>query len=82
MILPQGADAVGFVGSVLILGGYGWQTSKGLAPNIALNALNFFGASLLALSLLVNYNLPALALETIWAAIALTGLVCKLVKRP
>ena len=79
MITPQVADVIGFVGSVLILGGYAWQTLRGIAPNLALNTLNFLGASLLAASLVVNYNLPALALETIWAAIALLGVIRKLV---
>ena len=73
------ADAVGLCGAVTILGAYSWQTLKNVAPNVALNALNFVGASLLALSLVVHYNLPALALETIWAAIALSGLIGKLV---
>jgi cell division protein FtsW (lipid II flippase) len=79
MISSQAADVIGFVGGVIILAAYGWATLRGVAPNVALNALNCLGASLLALSLVVNYNLPALALEVIWAAIALAGMVRKLV---
>ena len=75
MIESRTADVIGFVGSVVILAAYAWQTLRSERANAALYALNFVGASLLALSLAVNYNLPALALETIWAAIAFTGLV-------
>ena len=78
MIDPQTADVIGSIGGITILGAYAWQTLRNAPPNAALNALNFAGASLLALSLIVNYNLPALALEVIWAAIALTGLVRRL----
>lgn len=78
MIDPQAANVVGFVGGVTILAAYAWQTLRDAPPTAALDALNFIGASLLALSLVVNYNLPALALEVIWAAIALTGLLRRL----
>ena len=81
MIASQTADIIGFIGALTILGGFGYQTLRNAAPNPVSNGLNFVGASLLALSLIVNYNLPALALELAWAAIALIGLVRTLVSR-
>ena len=81
MIDPRTADVVGFVGAVTILAGFAYQTLRNAAPDRWSNGANFVGASLLALSLLVNYNLPALLLEMAWAAIALFGLVRILVTR-
>lgn len=81
MIDSATADIVGFVGAVTILSGFAYQTLRNAAPDRLSNALNFLGASLLALSLIVNYNLPALLLEAAWAGIALFGLIRTLVAR-
>jgi len=68
------ATLVGFVGTALIVAAYIYVTAQ-KAPNpFILHGMNFAGAALLVLSLLVNTNLPALVLEGIWAAIALWGL--------
>lgn len=69
------ADLVGFLGALTILAGYAYQTLRDARPDLASTLLNFFGATLLAISLTVNFNLPALALEIAWAIIALVGLV-------
>ena len=69
------ANIAGFVGAVIILGGFARQTLKEAAPDLLYHLANFTGASLLAVSLVINFNLPALLLELIWAAIALFGLV-------
>lgn len=81
MIDSRAADIAGFVGAATIFGGFAYQTLRNAAPNAVSNGLNLLGASLLALSLAVNYNLPALVLEIAWAAIALAGLVRSLVQR-
>jgi len=75
MIDSHGADIIGFIGALTILGGFAYQTVRNAPPSLASNGLNLVGASLLAISLVVNYNLPALALELAWAAIAFFGLV-------
>ena len=69
------ANIAGFVGAVIILGGFARQTLKEAAPDLLYHLANFTGASLLALSLVINFNLPALLLELAWAGIALFGLV-------
>jgi hypothetical protein len=69
------ADVLGFVGAIVILAGYGWGTIRNAAPDLFYHMCNFVGASLLATSLSINFNLPALCLEVAWAAIALFGLV-------
>lgn len=75
MISPALADALGFAGAVTILAGYAYQTLRSAAPDLLPGVLNFVGAALLAMSLTVHYNLPALLLEVAWAAIALVGLL-------
>ncbi|WP_353205614.1 hypothetical protein [Sphingomonas sp.] len=81
MIPPGTADVVGFCGAAMVLSGFAYQTVRNAAPDRLSNGLNFVGASLLALSLIVNYNLPALLLETAWAGIAFFGLVRTVVTR-
>ncbi len=81
MITSGTADVIGFIGAVTILSGFAYQTLRNAAPDRLSNALNLTGASLLALSLIVNYNLPALLLETAWAGIAFFGLVRTVVAR-
>jgi peptidoglycan/LPS O-acetylase OafA/YrhL len=73
-VTPELANIVGFVGMTLIIAAYAYVTAS-KAPNpFLLHGANLTGATLLVLSLLVNTNLPALVLESIWAAIALFGL--------
>lgn len=68
------ADIAGFLGAIIILGGFAWSTLRNAAPDLPYHLANFTGASLLAFSLSINFNLPALLLELAWAAIALFGL--------
>lgn len=75
------ADVAGFAGAATILAGFAYQTLRNAAPDLLSNLLNLTGALLLALSLVINFNLPALCLEIAWAGIALFGLVRPLVAR-
>ncbi len=75
MPLTQIADIAGFIGALIILGGFGWGTLRNAAPDLTYYVTNFSGAALLAFSLTVNFNLPALCLELAWATIALVGLL-------
>ncbi len=75
MTLSALADLAGFVGAVIILGGFARSTIRQVAPDAPYHLANFAGASLLALSLMINFNLPALLLELAWAGVALFGLV-------
>ena len=69
------ADVLGFVGALVILSGFAWGTVRNAAPDLAYHLCNLIGASLLAVSLSINFNLPALCLEVAWAGIALFGLL-------
>lgn len=69
-------DAVGLVGTALILGTYA-ATVAGRADPRRAPALagNFLGAALILVSLGHDFNLSAAIVEGAWAVIALVGLV-------
>jgi hypothetical protein len=75
LTLSTFADVAGFIGAVIILAGFAYHTVRNAAPDRLYHLANFTGASLLAVSLMIHYNLPALCLEVAWAAVALFGLV-------
>ena len=73
-ITPFTADLVGFAGSACIVGAYAYSNVAKTMNMVLFNLVNFIGAALLTVSLLVNFNLPTLVLEIVWMAIALFGL--------
>lgn len=75
------ANIAGFIGSITILSGFARQTWTNAPPDLIYHLANLIGASLLAYSLTVHFNLPALLLELAWAGIALVGTLRWLVKR-
>jgi hypothetical protein len=75
------ANIVGLVGDVLMVSAFVYSNLV-KAMNLALfNLLNLVGACLLGASLIVHFNMASLALEIVWAAIALFGLVKALMER-
>ena len=75
-------DGVGVVGVLLVLLAYaaaalGKLDVKG-APSLF---ANFLGASLILLSLSVDFNLSALLMEGSWALVSLIGLIRVMVLR-
>lgn len=75
-------DVVGVAGVLLVLAAYaaaalGKLDVKG-APSLF---ANFLGASLILLSLTVDFNLSALLMEGSWALVSLIGLIRVLVLR-
>lgn len=72
----QPADIAGVAGVLMILIAYAGVQFDRLAPREApALILNFFGASLILVSLALRFNLPAFLMEAAWALIALYGLV-------
>lgn len=73
MTLP---DAAGVAGVVMILAAYAGATSGKLDPRRAIAlTLNLIGAALILLSLVYDFNLSAVLMESAWALVALFGLV-------
>jgi hypothetical protein len=78
--IPEGvATACGFGGMALCVAAYAYSTAftgGARQPNPYLqHGGNLAGALLLVISLLVDTNLASLVMESIWAAIGLTGLI-------
>lgn len=75
------ANLAGFAGSLIILAGFARQTLSNAPPDLVYHLANLIGASLLAWSLTVHFNLPALLLELAWATIAMFGTLRWVIKR-
>lgn len=76
------SNIAGLIGVVLIVIAYAGVQIDKLEPRAApALLLNFFGAVLVLVSLVFDFNLSAALMEGIWAAIALFGLVRLAVKR-
>jgi hypothetical protein len=70
------SDAAGLVGVAMMVAAYGATTAGLLDPRrwVALGA-NFLGASLVLFSLSRDFNLSAVIMESVWALVALAGMV-------
>ncbi len=79
---PFAADLIGFAGSFFIVAAFAYSNLTTQMNALWFNAANFLGAALLTISLTVNFNLPTMALEVVWMAIALFGIVKALMTRP
>lgn len=70
------SDVIGLVGVALMLGAYAGAAVGRLDPTGAIALLlNLAGAILVLISLTQAFNLAAAVLETIWALVAIIGLV-------
>lgn len=68
-------DLVGNVGVVVLMIAYLMlQLNKLRSDDLAYSLLNAIGASLIVLSLLVNFNLSALLMEVFWVLISFIGI--------
>lgn len=68
-------DFVGNIGVVMLMVAYLLlQLNKLRSDQLAYSLLNAFGAGLIVLSLLVNFNLSALLMEVFWILISFIGI--------
>jgi len=68
-------DFVGNIGVVVLMIAYLMlQLNKLSSDGLAYSTLNAVGASLVILSLLVNFNLSALLMEVFWVLISFVGI--------
>lgn len=68
------ASIVGLIGSGLMVIAYAYSNMAKVLNFILFNLLNLVGALLLICSLMVHFNVASMALEVVWAFIALIGL--------
>ena len=68
-------DLVGNIGVVILMVTYLLlQLNKIRSDDLMYSLLNAFGASLIVVSLLVNFNLSALLMEIFWVLISFVGI--------
>ncbi len=68
-------DIVGLIGVIMILVAYFLlEVGKITMHSLAHPLLNFVGALLIIFSLLYQFNLPAMAMESAWAAVSIMGI--------
>ena len=67
-------DAIGLVGSAIMVVAYAYSNMAAQVNFVWFNALNLVGSLLLIASLSVHFNLASMLLEVVWSAIALLGL--------
>ena len=69
-------DLAGNAGVAIIVGTYlALQLERMQSASLAYSVLNAVGAALIALSLLVRFNLSAFLIEVFWVAISFVGIV-------
>lgn len=69
------ATAVGLIGSAIFIAAFAYANIARMMDKRLFNAMNLLGSILLLISLSVDFNLPAMVLESAWGVIALVGLV-------
>lgn len=69
------ANVVGLIGSALMVVAYAYSNMARQLNFLVFNLLNLVGALLLIASLSVHFNMASMALEVVWALIALFGLL-------
>jgi multidrug transporter EmrE-like cation transporter len=68
-------DLIGNIGVVVLMIAYLMlQLNKLSSSGLAYSVLNAIGASLIVVSLLVNFNLSAFIMEVFWVLISLVGI--------
>lgn len=72
MNLPSITDLCGWIGMILLLTAYGRQRTASLRANALTNLV---GAAFMAVMCVAQKAWPALALQSVWAAIAIRDLI-------
>lgn len=75
------ANIVGLVGSALMVAAFAYSNMAARIDFTLFNLLNLIGALMLIASLTVHFNMASMALEIVWAGIALVGLAKALRRR-
>jgi len=69
------ATIIGLIGSATFIAAFAYANVSPAMDKRLFNAMNLIGAILLLISLSVDFNLPAVILESAWGLIALIGLI-------
>ena len=69
------ANIIGLIGSAVLVVAFAYSNLSKAMNLLLFNLLNLAGAVAFIVSLTVHFNLASMALEIVWAAIALFGMV-------
>ena len=69
------ANIIGLIGDAAMVAAFAYSNVSKCMNLVVFNLLNLVGAAMLGASLMVHFNMASMALEIVWAAIALFGLV-------
>ena len=75
LLSPLAADVIGMIGSALMVVAYAYSNMVAKMNFLFFNLLNLVGSLLLIASLTVHFNMASMALEIVWALIAVLGLI-------
>ena len=75
------ANIIGLLGDAAMVVAFIYSNVSKSMNLVLFNLLNLVGAIMLGASLMVHFNMASMALEIVWAAIALFGLVKALTMR-
>jgi hypothetical protein len=75
------ANVIGMIGSGLMVFAYAYSNWAKQIDFTFFNILNLVGSLLLIASLTVHFNVASMAMEIVWALVALIGLVRIWLKR-
>ena len=75
------ANIVGLIGSFVLVVAFAYSNLSRRMNLFLFNLLNLVGAVALIASLTVHFNIASMALEIVWSAIALFGMVRALTMR-
>lgn len=68
------ANIIGMAGSAMMVAAYAYSNIAARMNFVLFNVVNLVGSLLLIASLTIHFNLGAMAMEIVWAIIALLGL--------
>jgi len=78
----QIADGVGIFGVIILLAAYYLlQTKRIISESILYSLMNLVGASLILYSLILDWNTPAVIMESVWIVISIFALVKAYLKK-
>ena len=75
VLSPLAANVIGLIGSALMVVAYAYSNMVAKMNFLFFNLLNLIGSLLLIASLTVHFNIASMAMEIVWAVIAVFGLV-------
>ncbi|CAH0350949.1 MAG: hypothetical protein WA085_12715 [Sphingobium sp.] len=75
VLSPFAANVIGMIGSAMMVYAYAYSNVVKTMNFLFFNLLNFIGSLFLIASLTVHFNVASMAMEIVWAIVAVFGLI-------